>query len=152
MSDTDTCFQPIHQRPPSRHYNLTHSPMARGRILHKPSHSQNDSPYASGLYSTVNTSAPCPSFGPSPTTTYCHSPSHPMSSPVSDDKSASPLGGVTKAMEEGPLGTRARGRKRGKDGQEIWPVHLEGAFLQGRIELPLSTTSLSITTLLTISF
>lgn len=57
-----------------------------------------------------------------------------MSPPVSGHESASPLGGVTREMQEDPLGTRARGRKKGGDGQEIWPIHLEEVFLQGKIE------------------
>jgi hypothetical protein len=113
---------------------LHNTPMSPGRTLCKRSHSQNVCPYTSGLPSTA-TSAPAPLSGYSPTSTiYQISPPNCVSSPVSDHQSASSLGGVTEGMQDDPLGTRARGRKRGKDGQEIWPIHLEEVFLQGKIE------------------
>jgi hypothetical protein len=113
---------------------LTHFPMAPGRTLYKHSRSQSVCPYASGLHSTA-TSETTPLSGHLPTsTTHQSSPSNRVSSPPSGLKSPSPLGGVTKEMHVDPLGTRARGRKRGKDGQEIWPIHLEEVFLQGKIE------------------
>lgn len=105
--------------------------MAPSRTLRKHSHSQ--SPYASGLHLTA-ISAPYPLSDHCPTiTTYLHPPSNSVGSPVPDHKSASPFDSATDGMQVDPLGTRARGRKRGKDGQEIWPVHLEEVFLQGNI-------------------
>ena len=105
--------------------------MAPGRTLRKRSHSQ--TPYAFGPHTAAipaSLSNHCPT-----STTHLRSPSNPVSSPVPDHKSASPIDRVTKGVQEDPLGTRARGRKRGKDGEEIWPVQLEEVFLQGRFEL-----------------
>jgi len=127
--------------------------MVPGRTLYKRSHSQYVCPYASGLHWTA-TSAPNPLSGHSPiSTTHQISPSNRLSSPVPGLESTGPLRRVTKEMQEDPLGTRARGRKRGKDGEEIWPIHLEEVFLQGKIEAPfVHNMSSSITRLLTISF